>query len=213
MWAVQRAFPQLLQGWAEVQTLVWMRSGVNVAPINNPARIFQALFVQNDEAMRSAERRTLSNRGSVLDALLESAKTLDGQLNAADRGKLDQYLTSVRDVEHRLQMSREWLDKPKPESPIEPVQDLERMQIEEMPLFYDLLTLALQTDSTRIATFEIPLAFKTSELNLGGYHGLSHHGKAEGLLKDLQVVEKYLMTQFGRFLDRLKEAKVFDGHH
>lgn len=190
--------------------MVWTRSGVNVAPINNPARIFQALFVQNDEAMRSAERRTLSNRGSVLDALLASAKTLDGQLNAADRGKLDQYLTSVRDVERRLQMSREWLDKPKPESPIEPVEDLERMQIEEMPLFYDLLTLALQTNSTRVVTFEIPMGFKTSELNLGGYHGLSHHGKDEGRLKDLQIVEKYLLTQFGRFLDRLKEAKVFD---
>ena len=61
----------------------------------------------------------------------------------ADRGKLDQYLTSVRDVERRLQMSHEWLDKPKPESPIEPVEDLERMQIEEMPLFYDLLTLGI----------------------------------------------------------------------
>ena len=203
-------FPSITAGLGRGTDMVWMRSGVNVAPINNPARIFQALFVQNDETMRNAERRTLSNRGSVLDALLESAKTLHGQLNAADRGKLDQYLTSVRDVEHRLQMSREWLDKPKPESPIEPVEDLERMQIEEMPLFYDLLTLALQTDSTRVATFEIPLAFKTSELNLGGYHGLSHHGKAEGRLKDLQVVEEYLMTQFGRFLDRLKEAKVFD---
>lgn len=203
-------FPSITAGLGGGTDMVWTRSGVNVAPINNPARIFQALFVQNDAATQSAERRTLSNRGSVLDALLASAKTLDGQLNAADRGKLDQYLTSVRDVERRLQMSREWLDKPKPESPIEPVEDLERMQIEEMPLFYDLLTLALQTDSTRVATFEIPLGFKTSELNLGGYHGLSHHGKDEGRLKDLQIVEKYLLTQFARFLDRLKEAKVFD---
>ena len=73
-----------------------------------PPAFFRLLFVQNDEAMRNVERRTLSNRGSVLDALLASAKTLDGQLNAADRGKLDQYLTSVRDVERRLQMSREW---------------------------------------------------------------------------------------------------------
>ena len=55
-----------------------------------------------------------------------------------------------------------------------------------------------------------PWALRPSELNLGGYHGLSHHGKEEGILKDLQVVEKYLLTQFGRFLDRLKEANVFD---
>ena len=54
------------------------------------------------------------------------------------------------------------------------------------------------------------MGFKTSELNLGGYHGLSHHGKDEERLKDLQIVEKYLLTQFARFLDRLKEANVFD---
>ena len=79
-----------------------------------------------------------------------------------------------------------------------------------MPLFYDLLALALQTNSTRVATFEIPQQFNTSELNVGSYHGLSHHGKGEGRLKQLVVVEEYLITQFGRFLDRLKEAQVFD---
>ena len=68
----------------------------------------------------------------------------------------------------------------------------------------------MQTDSTRVATFEIPLHFNTSELNVGGYHGLSHHGKAEDRLRQLQVVEKYLLIQFGRFLDQLKAARVFD---
>ena len=203
-------FPSITAGLGGGTDMAWTRSGVNIPPINNPARLFQALFVQSDDATRAVEREAMLNRGSVLDALTESARALNGQLNAADRGKLDQYLTSVRDVEHRLQMSREWLDKPKPESPIKPIVDAERLHIEEMPLFYDLLTLALQTNSTRVATFEIPQGFNTSELNVGSYHGLSHHGKGEGLLKQLVVVEEYLMTQFGRFLDRLKEAQVFD---
>jgi hypothetical protein len=107
-------------------------------------------------------------------------------LNIADRNKLDQYLTSVRDVEKRLQMSKEWIDRPKPISPIDDVAEEERMQIDEMKLLYDLLALALQTDSTRVATLEIPLGFQTVELNLGGYHGLSHHSKSEDRLSQLQ---------------------------
>ena len=135
---------------------------------------------------------------------------MNGKLDAADRDKLDQYLTSVRDVERRLQMSREWLDKPKPKSPIKAIGQAERQHIEEMPLLCDLLALALQTDSTRVATFEVPISFRTSELSVGSYHGLSHHGKGEDRLAQLQVVEKYWMEQFGLFLDRLKETKVFD---
>ena len=136
-------------------------------------------------------------------------KIYGGKLNVSDRDKLDQYLTSVRDVEKRLQMSQEWLDRPKPKAPIKPIRDEERMQIDEMPLMYDLLVLALQTDSTRVATFEIPMGFKTSELDLDSYHGLSHHGKEEGRLEQLRTVEKYFMEQFGG-LDRLKEAGIFN---
>ena len=152
----------------------------------------------------------MSNRASVLDALRESAKLMAGNLDASDRSKLDQYLTSVRDVERRLQMSDAWLDKPKPKSPIKAVEDEERMQIEEIPLFMDLMTLALQTDSTRVATFEMPLGFHTQDLDVGSYHGLSHHSKQAGLLTQLQVVEKYLMTQFAHLFGKLKEAGLMD---
>lgn len=203
-------YPCITAGLEGGTDLSWTRAGVRVPPVNNPARLFQALFVKSDAAGRKAERIRLLHRASVLDALRASAKALNRKLNAADRNKLDQYLTSVRDVERRLHMSVEWLDRPKPRSPIDPVLDEERMHTEQMPLFYDLLTLALQTDSTRIVTFEIPLQFKTSELNVGSYHGLSHHGKAEDRLQQLQVVEKYLLSQFARFLDQLKAAQVFD---
>ena len=98
----------------------------------------------------------------MLDALRDSASALNRTLNAEDRSKLDQYLTSVRDVERRLQMSKEWLDRPKPKSPIAEVQDEERQHVDEVALFYDLMALALQTDSTRIATLETGMGFRTS---------------------------------------------------
>ncbi len=203
-------YPSITAGIGEGTNMCWNRGGVNLPPVNNPARLFDALFVESRASAKAAERERLSNRSSVLDALRESAKQLGGNLDAADRGKLDQYLTSVRDVERRLKMSEEWLARPKPKSPIDPVKDEERMQIEEIPLFLDLMTLALQTDSTRVATFEVPLGFHTNDLNVGSYHGLSHHSKQEGLLTQLQVVEKYLMEQFAHLFVKLKEAGLMD---
>ena len=205
-------FPSITAGLAEGTDMCWTRTGVRIPPVNNPARLFQALFVQSSKAEREIERQRLGHRGSVLDALRESAKSLHGDLNSADRDKLDQYLTSVRYVERRLQMSRDWLDKPKPKPNIKAVADEERMHIEELPLFFDLLTLALQTDSTRVATFEIPMGFTTSDLDnvTSGYHGLSHHSKGENKLEQLKVVEDYIFTQVNRLFDGLQEAKIFD---
>ena len=203
-------FPSITAGLENGTDLCWTRSGVRIPPVNNPASLFEALFVQSDAASIGRQRARLSHRSSVLDALRESAANLNGQLSAADRRKLDQYLTSVREVEKQLQMSQAWLDKPKPTAPIDPVADQDRPHLEEIPLFYDLLTLALQTDSTRVATFEIPMGFRTAELEVGSYHGLSHHSKSEERLEQLQIVDAYLVAQFGYFLDKMKEAQVFD---
>ena len=190
--------------------MCWTRSGVRIPPVNNPATLFQALFVNASDADLLAEQNRLLHRTSVLDTLSESANALNRTLNTADRNKLDQYLTSVRDVERRLQMSLAWVKRPKPKSPIEEVLDEERKQMDEMAILYDLIALSLQTDSTRVATLEIPLAFQTSELNLGGYHGLSHHSKAEGRLAQLQVVESFFTTRLNAFISRLKESQIFD---
>jgi hypothetical protein len=192
--------------------MCWTRTGVRIPPVNSPARLFNALFTQSSQSERNLERKRLTHRGSVLDALMGSAKSLQGKINGFDRDKLDQYLTSVREVELRLQMSKEWLDRPKPEPGISPITDEERMDIEEMPLFFDLLTLALQTDSTRVATFEIPIGFTTTDLDgvSYGYHGLSHHSKGEDKLAELQVAEDYIFSQVNRLFTKLQEAKIFD---
>jgi len=205
-------FPSITTGIGEGTDMCWTRTGVRIPPVNSPSRLFNALFTQSPQAIRNAERERLTHRSSVLDALLGSAKSLQGKLNSPDRDKLDQYLTSVREVEHRLQMSKEWLDRPKPEPGIKPIADEDRMHIEEMPLFFDLLTLALQTDSTRVATFEIPLGFSTTDIDgvSFGYHGLSHHSKGENKLTELQVAEDYIFSQVNRLFNSLEEAKIFD---
>ena len=205
-------FPSITAGIGEGTDMCWTRTGVRIPPVNSPARLFNALFTQSSQSERNLERKRLTHRGSVLDALMGSAKSLQGKNNGFDRDKLDQYLTSVREVELRLQMSKEWLDRPKPEPGISPISDEERMDIEEMPLFFDLLTLALQTDSTRVATFEIPIGFTTTDLDgvSYGYHGLSHHSKGEDKLAELQVAEDYIFSQVNRLFTKLQEAKIFD---
>ncbi len=205
-------FPSITAGIGEGTDMCWTRTGVRIPPVNSPARLFNALFTQSSQSERNLERKRLTHRGSILDALMGSAKSLQGKINGFDRDKLDQYLTSVREVELRLQMSKEWLDRPKPEPGISPITDEERMDIEEMPLFFDLLTLALQTDSTRVATFEIPIGFTTTDLDgvSYGYHGLSHHSKGVDKLAELQVAEDYIFSQVNRLFTKLQEAKIFD---
>jgi len=203
-------FPSINTGILRGTDMCWTRAGVHVPPINNPATLFRALFVNSPQSEREMERTRLKHRGSVLDALRDSASALNRTLGAADRKKLDQYLTSVRDVERRLQMSKEWLNRPKPKPSIDEVSDEERQHIDEVALFYDLMVLALQTDSTRVATLETGMGFRTSELVLGSYHGLSHHGKSPDRIGQLQVVEAFLTAKLSDFISRLKEAQILD---
>ena len=203
-------FPSVNTGIYKGTDMCWTRAGVHVPPVSNPAALFRALFVNLPATEREIERTRLRYRGSVLDALRDSANALNRNLNAVDRNKLDQYLTSVRDVERRLQMSKQWIDQPKPKSPIDEVLDEERQHLDEVSLFYDLMALALQTDSTRVSTLETGMGFRTSELDLDGYHGISHHGKAPGRIDQLKVVESFLTTQLSGFMDRLKEARIFE---
>ena len=203
-------FPSVNTGINNGTDMCWTRAGVHVPPINNPAVLFRGLFVDTPRGERAAERERLKQRGSVLDALRDSANALSRTLGAADRDKLNQYLTSVREVERRLQMSWEWIDRPKPKSPIVEVLNEERRHIDEIALLYDLLALALQTDSTRVATLETGLGFRTSELDLDSYHGLSHHGKSPDRIDQLKVVEAFLTGKLRDFISRLKEARIFD---
>ena len=183
---------------------------MHVQPVNNPASLFKGLFVNSSPIELEKQRGRLKHRASVLDALRDSASALSLTLSVADRDKLDQYLTSVRDVERRLQMSNEWLARPKPRSPVAEVLDEERQHIDEVALFYDLMALALQTDSTRVATLETGLGFRTTELDLGSYHQISHHGKSDDRIGQLQIVEAFLPSKLSDFISRLKEAGIFD---
>ncbi|MEL7338072.1 MAG: DUF1552 domain-containing protein, partial [Planctomycetota bacterium] len=131
----------------------WTRTGIRVPPIAGPRQLFDQLFVDAGSKDKQLAHRRFQLQQSILDAVGDNARSLKRHLNQDDKHKLEEYFTSVRDVEQRLGMSREWIDIPKPKASIDPPKN--RRMVQDLPLLYDLILLALQTDSTRIATLEI----------------------------------------------------------
>jgi hypothetical protein len=184
----------------------WTRSGTRVPPIPGPRELFRLLFVEEaGDAKRQASDR-IALQGSILDAVLGDAKSLHRRLNPIDRNKVDEYLSSVRDVETKLGLDKHWQNIPKPTTQLkEPEnQGLTR----DLPAIYDLIALALQTDSTRVATLEIGGSFAASDLGIRtGYHSLSHHGQVQQNIDQLVQIELYQMQQFAAFLEKLKSIR------
>jgi hypothetical protein len=188
--------------------LSWTKAGVRVPPISGPAELFDRLFVEDAPDRRSRRQGEHRLQASILDAVREDAGRLARRVDREDRAKLDEYFTSVREVEQRLQLRQRWASQPKPAAPLG--RPVNRNKVEDLPLLYELIALALHTDSTRIATLEIGGDFLPQNLGIDkSYHGLSHHGNDESAIQHLLTLETYQILQFNRFLTRL--AGLRDG--
>ncbi|MBM3853459.1 MAG: DUF1552 domain-containing protein, partial [Verrucomicrobia bacterium] len=129
-------------------------------------------------------------------------------VNREDKDKLDEYFTSIRDVEKRLELRQRWASQPKPKPPFD--RPVNRSRVRDLPMLYELIALALQTDSTRIATLEIGGDFLPQDLGIEkSHHGLSHHGNDEAAIKHLLTLETYQIEEFAKFVARL--SKMEDG--
>ena len=188
--------------------IAWTKAGVRVPPITGPAQLFERLFV-SDSAERQLRRLDENKvQASILDSVLNEANYLSKVVNSEDRTKLDEYLTAVRDVEKRLELRQRWASQPKPPAPFE--KPANRNAVEDLPLLYEMIALALQTDSTRIATLEIGGDFLPQNLGIDkSHHGLSHHGNDPEAIANLITLEKYQIQQFAKFLNRM--ASINDG--
>lgn len=180
----------------------WTRTGTRVPPVPGPEQLFRLLFVDVSPQEKLAAADRFSLQGSILDMVKGDADRLEKKLNQQDRDKLDEYLTSVRDVEQRIGLRRSWLDVPRPEAPFAAPKN--RNMVEDLPLLYDLIALALQTDSTRISTLEIGGDFNPRDLGVNGdYHALSHHGQLADRIEALITLETYQIQQYVRFIEKL----------
>lgn len=188
--------------------LSWTKAGVRVPPITGPAALFEKLFVSESKERRAETVQANALQASILDSVAEEAGALTKRINQEDKGKLDEYFSSIRDVEKRLQARQRWADQPKPEPPFD--KPVDTNTVEDLPLLYELIALALQTDSTRVATLEIGGSFLPQDLGIDkSYHSLSHHGNDEQAIAHLITLETYQLEQFNQFLTRL--ASIQDG--
>ena len=211
----QTRFPSLRLGASGVS---WSRAGIKLPSDGNPAQVFAKLFMEDNSKVKAGQRKFLDEDGSILDVVHADAKRLGARMGKTDQAKLDEYLTAVREVERKLQRQAKWIDVPKPKASDEVIRGNDEVVVDlnypyNTPVMYDLMVLALQTQSTNVITFGHPggnrlFPFEGIEL---GYHSLTHHGKRPDLLRQLTIIELYYTRQFARFLDRMKETKDADG--
>jgi hypothetical protein len=197
--------------------LSWTGTGVAIPPEGRAADVFNQLFLQGTPEQVQAQIRNLDRGRSILDTLAEQATTLQRNLGTRDRSRLDQYLTSVRDLEHRLQESRGWESKPKPvvniPAPIDPASPAQYM--DKVKIMYDLVRLAFETDSTRAVTLMLnsvgtPVITLSGETITDSYHNLSHHGKAEEKLTQLRTLDEWHMKLLAGLFKDLKAVREGD---
>lgn len=200
-------------------SLAYSADGIQLPAQGNPSVVFRELFEEPQGGV-AKQRRGLQRRGSILDTVLGEARVLGTQLGQDDRGRLEQYLTSVREVEIRTQRADKWLDTPRPR--IEPgVQSRLNRSIsleqlgEYLRTMYDIIVLAFQTDLTRVATFSTGNEGTGPAVPEIGVrqdrHSLSHHNANPKLMQDLTASDTFNIQQFSYFLDRLGETKDADG--
>ena len=184
----------------------WTRTGTRVPPITGPRELFRQLFIDGSASEKLKAIDSIAMKGSILDAVLGDAKSLARRVNKDDERKLDEYLNSVREVESKLELDQHWQNIPKPKPSIDRPED--EGLTKDLPKLYDLIAIALQTDSTRVATLEVGGSFAASDLGIRkGYHSLSHHGKVQANIDLLVQIERYQVEQFARFLDKLSSLK------
>ncbi|QDT10344.1 DUF1552 domain-containing protein [Stieleria marina] len=207
---------QLCAGDIPKQRMVFSKHGVPLPMINRPSVVFSKMFASSDDRART--EYLLRSGRSTLDQLRQDAKSLKQKVSTSDQQKLEEYFSSLRELERRMgrQLNHLTEDAPKvdyelpPYDPIAPTMMLECEQI-----MFDLMALALQTNSTRVATLFIAGLGQVFTLDgqtmRAGYHALSHHGNDPDLIRDLVRVETEHMKCLSRFIKQLKEKTDVDG--
>jgi hypothetical protein len=213
----QTRFPSLSLAVNGNRSLSWTGTGVAIPPEQSASQVFRQLFLQGTPAEVEAKIRELDTGRSILDTVARQARLLQNQVGGEDRGRLDQYFSSVRDLEQRLVASRGWENKPKPvvtaAEPVDPSSAAQYM--DKVKAMYDLARLAFETDSTRAITLMLNsvgtpvLQIQGATIN-DGYHNLSHHGKAEDKLAQLKIIDEWHMRLLAGLFADLKSVREGD---
>ena len=181
-------------------TLSYTRSGAPISAERSPKKLFQKLFVQGKPDEVAANVEAIRQGRSLLDFVGEQSQRLNRSLSKADQRRMDQYFTSVRELEQRLESSEAWEHRPKPTVNAQPPEDIDDAKafVQRTKLIFDVIKLALETDSTRL----ISLFIDTTVI-----HNITHHGNRPEVLTELRGHEERQFDVLGRFLTSLSETQ------
>jgi Protein of unknown function (DUF1552) len=195
-------FPSLVLAMSNEnnQTLSFTRSGAPIPAERSPSRLFQKLFIQGKPAEVAATVEALRQERSMLDFVAEQSKRLNRSLSKADRQRMDQYLSSVRELEQRLHSLEQWEHRPRPKVNAQPPQDIDDIRefVKKTALMFDVIKLALETDSSRL----ISLFIDTTVI-----HNITHHGNRPEVLAELRSKEEGQFEALNEFLLSLNDTK------
>jgi hypothetical protein len=198
----QTRYPSLVLAMSSEnnQTLSFTRSGAPIPAERSANRLFRRLFLQGAPAEVAAAVQALQQDRSTLDFVADQSKRLNRTLGQADRQRLEQYFTAVRELEQRLQSSEEWEYKPRPKVDAQAPQDIDdpREFVRKTQLMFDVIKLALETDSSRV----ISLFIDTTVI-----HNITHHGNRPEVLAELRAKEEGQFEVLGSFLRSLNDTK------
>ena len=180
-----------------------------------PSKLFERLFLEGKPKEKATQLQRLRDGQSVLDLVAAEAKQMRPNLSGRDRRKIEQYFGAVREAENRLLKAQAWETRPKPKVEADPPRDQSdrTKMIERTRLMFDMMHLALETDSTRFITYyETGMNAVPSIPGVDtDYHMLSHHGKDSSKISQLTIVESQVMETFAEFLAKLSESEEENG--
>lgn len=191
-------------------TLSVSRNGVGVATpnVNSPSKLYAQLFMEGSAKEVEQQKRRLQQGQSVMDVVLGQAKQLERKVGQGDREKLDEYFDAVREVEKSLVSAEDWTNKPKPKVAVAQPKDTPNNGSTTMRLYYDMMHLAFQTDSTRLFTTQfVHWGIPPFEGVTYDHHNLSHNGKDPEKIRQLAIVDSDKFVAIRDFLSKLKNTK------
>ena len=190
-------------------SLAWDNSGKPIAGINSPIAVFHRLFSAEQVSVEQLRLR-MNQKRSVLDAVMLEAQDLQRELAKNDVEKLDEYLQGIREIERRIAKDEQWQSVPKPKAPLPPPPE-GRSGVEEIKLMYDLMVASLQTDSTRVLTYRLPIANLLTSLGITvAAHDMSHYSPGERM-EASQKRDATHSELLAGLLDKLKAVQEADG--
>lgn len=193
--------------------VTWNKRGVRIPAEQRATQVFRKLFIAGTPEEEARELQRVKDGQSILDDVGDQIRALNRKVGTNDRERLDLFLTSVREAEQSLQQDEHWSTTPKPKVEYQtPNNDFGGPQLlERSRQWYDIVHLALQTDSTRVMTLWLGSQERPEidGVNLG-HHDASHHGQDPGKLEQLALIEEAEIKVFGEFIEKMKATKEGD---